>query len=489
MFTLPSPPFHYELSALYHNKSIKFLDVEAPREYAKSSVYGCLAVLDHIVFDKGPKFVLLISKTQGHSINLLQTLKDVFDYSMNFRQFFGYWGRHSARIWTKDIVILKDGTVIMAKGTGQQVHGLKVGHQRPTLIIVDDPEDENNTKTPEAMEYNLKWLLSAAKYALDTQRGRLIVIGTPLHERCIVETLKDMSTWVFRRFSCIQEDGTALWPEKESLEAIMADKQSYLEINRVSFWYREKMCMIIGDEDQLFTEECLHYYTGEVKHIEERECVLTLTRRGDEDLTGKPLRLLAYNFTGVDPASSTKQTADWSTVVTLSRDYEGNMYVLPYYRAHVKPHDLADEIIERDELYMPQQTRCESVGYQEMLREEVRRRKYIPGIEVPANPRTQKSKRLESMQPPFFRGKVFLLGEWDKEKKKWRTKMPELEGELLMYPRAKNDDLLDGLYYAMKCSFSPYEGEVPENYGSTVPEELSGGRLAPHDVYYNWKEM
>ena len=33
--------------------------------------------------------------------------------------------------------------------------------------------------------------------------------------------------------------------------------------------------------------------------------------------------------------------------------------------------------------------------------------------------------------------------------------MEELRDELLLYPRAKNDDLLDGLYYAMKNTYSP----------------------------------
>ena len=33
--------------------------------------------------------------------------------------------------------------------------------------------------------------------------------------------------------------------------------------------------------------------------------------------------------------------------------------------------------------------------------------------------------------------------------------MRELEDELLMYPRSKNDDLLDGLYYATRRMYEP----------------------------------
>ena len=34
--------------------------------------------------------------------------------------------------------------------------------------------------------------------------------------------------------------------------------------------------------------------------------------------------------------------------------------------------------------------------------------------------------------------------------------MTELKDEMLLYPRAKHDDLLDGMYYAMKKIYPPY---------------------------------
>ena len=34
--------------------------------------------------------------------------------------------------------------------------------------------------------------------------------------------------------------------------------------------------------------------------------------------------------------------------------------------------------------------------------------------------------------------------------------MDSMRGELLMYPRGKHDDLLDGVYYAMLNLYKPY---------------------------------
>ena len=70
------------------------------------------------MFDKGPKLIVLVSRTQDHAVKLLGTIKDVLDFSPQFRQLFGYWGMNSAKSWAKTEVQLKDGSMIICKGTG-----------------------------------------------------------------------------------------------------------------------------------------------------------------------------------------------------------------------------------------------------------------------------------------------------------------------------------------------------------------------------------
>ena len=155
MFSVPSPQFHYEIAKDLLKKDKKQINIIAPRGHAKSSIVGGVLPMYHLMFDEGKKLIVLVSRTQDHAVKLLGTIKDCLDYSQQFRQLFGYWGQHSARSWAKTEVELKDGSMIICKGTGQQLRGIKVGNQRPTLIIVDDPEDENNTKTAENSLNNL----------------------------------------------------------------------------------------------------------------------------------------------------------------------------------------------------------------------------------------------------------------------------------------------------------------------------------------------
>jgi phage terminase large subunit-like protein len=174
---------------------------------------------------------------------------------------------------------------------------------------------------------------------------------------------------------------------------------------------------------------------------------------------------------GVDPASSTKQTADYSAIVPVAIDEHNNRYVLPYFRKRIRPVALAEAIFHYFNRYKPEKTKIETVGYQEMLRDYLRRKCedlniYIPGLEVKNHPRTNKSVRLEGMQPFFFQKKMFI-----------RKDMEALKNELLMYPRGRHDDLLDGLYYAMKGSYKP----MPSDH---VTQTLRDSKTKAG--YYDW---
>jgi hypothetical protein len=225
MFVTDSPDFHYEVAKLLMDKKNKQINLVAPRGHAKSSIVAGVFPLHHLMFDEGKKLIVLVSRTQDHAVKLLGLLKDTMDFSEQFRSTFGYWGQHSAKSWAKAEVELKDGSVIICKGTGQQLRGIKVGNQRPTLIIVDDPEDENNTKTAEAMETNLRWLLQSAVPSLDPIKGRLVVIGTPQHQRCLVETLKDMKGWLNRTYKPDFKNNVALWESWWSIKKLLQKKE------------------------------------------------------------------------------------------------------------------------------------------------------------------------------------------------------------------------------------------------------------------------
>lgn len=465
-FNQPASYVHYEISDLLLGEE-KYLNIIAPRGSAKSML-AIMKVIHHLFLESPgqKKVVVLCSKTQGHAINLLQTIKDIIEFSSAFRQLFGYFGQHTSRKWSNDFIQLSNGNAVICKGTGQMVRGTNIGGQRPTLIIVDDPEDENNTKTPEAMKNNFDWLQGAVYPAIDRKRGRIVVIGTPLHERCIVYTLKEMKDmWKTIHYSYLKDKATgdyiyqleghtvddmvSIWPEMTTVEDLINEYKAYQDVGRTSLFYKERLCHVIGDEDSPFKSEYIQFYQGEVKILDNKESYLTLP-----DGSLKPVNI----FMGVDPASSTKQTADFSVIFPVAVDADMNIYCLPYFRGRVTPMVLADKILEFYRRYQPKKTSIETVGYQEMLRDYLRQIEYIPGLEVQNNPRNSKSSRLDSLEP-YFRGKrVFLLdGEHN-----------SFIDELLSYPRGKHDDTLDGFYYALRKIYPAYHEVIEEGKTPTM---------------------
>ena len=113
MFSSASPKFHYEIAELLENPDHNKLNIIAPRGHAKSSLVACVFPIWHILTHSGSKFVVLSSKTEGHAVRLLQTIKNALDYSMELRSVFGYWGQHTARSWSRTEIVLKDDSMIM----------------------------------------------------------------------------------------------------------------------------------------------------------------------------------------------------------------------------------------------------------------------------------------------------------------------------------------------------------------------------------------
>ena len=463
MFSVPSPEFHYKIAETLMDNSKKQVNIIAPRGHAKSSIVGGVYPLYHILHEKGSKLIVLVSRTQDHAIKLLGTIKDTLDYSQELRAIYGYWGQHSAKQWSKSEIELKDGSMIICKGTGQQLRGIKVGSQRPTLIIVDDPEDENNTKTAEAMESNLRWLLQSAIPSLDPIKGKLAVIGTPQHQRCMVEVLKDMKGWTNMHFAPDMDNQVALWEEWQPIKKLQRKKEELESIARVSVFYREYLCQIIGDEDQLFNEKYFKYHDYDY----------TIASDGNHFLTKEATPSIPVNiFMGVDPASSIRKTADYSVIMPIAVDKDNNRYILPYYRKRATPMNLAESIIQYFKMYKPSKVRIESVGYQEMLREYLRTRCeeeniFISGLEIKESPRTSKSSRLETMEPYFAQGKMYM-----------KKDMLDLKDELLLYPRGKHDDLLDGMFYAMKGMYRPSHEEQKQERKERVERKDISWKIA-----------
>ena len=467
-FPCPSPAFHYELDALIRSNTDERVVCIAPRDSAKSTIMAGLGVIWHIFFEdlynfvtgvtkeyrQLPKFVVIQSKTQGEAVRRLGTIKDILqgiEGARPFARIIGRWNEKSAISWQKTFIKFKykgQPVTILALGTGQQVRGLKEGFIRVTLAVLDDPEDEKNTKTEDSLEHNLNDLLQGLEPAV---RGKLWVIGTPQHPRGMVNVLMKTPGWTGRLYRNNLDKGELIWKERISKEYLTAKKEAYKQIHRLHIYLREYECRLTSPETQIVNEEDFRFYEGDVEWLGDRP-FLHVTHR-ERDFDGKPIALeekeiIPINiFLGVDPASSTSKRAAYTCVVPVGVDKNLNEYVLPYYRGRLDPYDVARKILSMYKVWNPLWVVIETTGYQEMLASYLRKSGevdvYLPiRTEKPRKKKVGEGSRLDGLQPKLKARKVHV-----------KANMTHFLEEWCMHPDSEFHDLKDAYYYAQRFTY------------------------------------
>jgi|TARA_Y100000034_G_scaffold32585_1_gene39968 predicted phage terminase large subunit-like protein len=465
-FYAPTPPFHKDVYSVLGDDTIKRACIVAPRRHSKTTCAAFVAPLHHLFYGKtetGRRVIVLSSKAQGHSIRSLGLIKHALEYSQTLRALYGYWGRFSAQKWRDDFIILKDGSGIYAIGTGQQILGFKVGDQRPSLFICDDLEDDKNTRTPESMDANYKWLMQEAEPSL-SDTGKLVAIGTPMKQNCIVDRLSNSIMFAYQHYSAEvdRDKKQALWPERMSWKQLQDLRAELTQQGRFSYYASNYLCEIIGDEDQIFRPEYWQYYANEGFDIKHDRHYLYVD--------GEPRPVNVY--LGVDPASSIDRRACYSVIMALAMDAEENVYVVDYWRNRVHPMQLADKIVEWNKRFKPKAVRVEAAGYQEMLRDYLKRQdERIPGLGSKLIPRESKTERFrEGLQPLFAAKRVYV-----------EKRMRDLIDEFEMFPNGKYSDTIDAFYYAAMRMRPPRHDVMDMN---RVPEQKTTVKRK-----YNWKTL
>jgi predicted phage terminase large subunit-like protein len=183
-------------------------------------------------------------------------------------------------------------------------------------------------------------------------------------------------------------------------------------------------------------------------------------------------------FIGIDPASSTADNACFSVTFSIAYSFSGDLYVLPYFRKRVSPMVHAEQIIEAIKQNRYNYGSVETVNYQLILRDYLIQRLreeslFLRGLDRKWTPHENKDERLETMEPMFSSGHVYL-----------QEDMSELQDEMEMFPSGTKD-LLDGMYYATRKLIKPYHQleDNKEPVESFTPRRLRVGEAINNN---NW---
>lgn len=403
--------FHRELIENLEDETVRMLLVVAFRGSAKST-FGSLALPLWAALEKQDiyQFILPIADTFAQAKINIANIKH--ELESNDRIIADYGDMQSNEEWQATNILLKNGVRIMARSRGQKVRGLKHQQYRPKLIILDDPEDSEWVRTKENRDKTEKWLKGEVIPALDEQDGKLIVIGNWLHTDALIARLKRSGAFKTLEYPLIDAHGAVTWPAKYPTPNIIAAKQAEFG---VTAWQREMLLRIVPEEGQEVTDEMIHYY--------------------DE---GQSMGLIASG-TGCDLASSQKQTADYTSMVSGSLAFVNNTPRIFIEPRPINERFLFHEFLEQARMITAarnamHQFFVEDVAYQQVAIQEMQRRMLNA---IPMKAGTDKRARLRAIVPYIQNGTIVFP----------RRGCEDLIVQLLGFGIEEHDDLVDALVY------------------------------------------
>jgi len=222
--------FHWDLSDLATTENR--LAVAAPRAHAKSTLLALADPLFQAAVNHEP-FTLLVSDTatqaEQRTSDLHAELLDNDTLTSTYPHLAlperkDYADKRVKRT-TKEFITL-GGLRFTSAGAGQSLRGIKERHQRPTRIIVDDLENDENVNTPEQREKLWNWFTKSLLSLPGPDGATIIVIGTILHDRGLLARLlshEQGGVWTQRKYRAITNN-QALWPDAWPLPALEAKR-------------------------------------------------------------------------------------------------------------------------------------------------------------------------------------------------------------------------------------------------------------------------
>lgn len=430
-FPLETPPFHKEILDLISDKNNRRIGVIAPRGHAKSTTIDMTYPLWAGCF-KQEEFVVIISDTYTQAAEFINALKDEFEHNPKIKWLFGNMRGDD---WQDGEFVLSNGIKYAAKGSGMKIRGIRHRHTRPTLMIFDDIENDENIKSAEQRQKLYHWFTKAAIPAL-ARGGRAVIIGTILHFDSLVnKVMKQQDVfkgWQTRAFYAIttEEDGTerALWPEHRSLEklrAIRDDPSDQDFIGSITF-AQEYQHKPFSEEDTIIQPDWI------------KECE-------PSQVPDKHTRLA--RVLTIDPAASERQTADFTAMIVADLYTDGNVYIRAIRNQRTSPSVTADTVRELDEIYKPQVIGIEKGALGLVFRD------LLEGLPVIGlEPDKDKVRRLLAVSRFFEAGRVYTV--------KNIQNGQAFREQLIEFPKGTHDDMVDAAAYAVRLLFVEGENQV-----------------------------
>lgn len=353
-----------------------------------------------------------------------------------FRDIFGDWTTdpHTGK-WNDSQIIIKkrteaqDAPSIDTSG----IESSKVG-MHFDIIIFDDIVSDLNTTTKAQMDKVYDCYKKAL--ALLKPGGKIIMVGTRWHfgdayGRIISENEKTNRWGIFIR------DAETVSPDGKMIYESIGLSRTHLDNLRAEMGSYMYSCLMrnspVDSETAIFKYEDFKFY-GELTKEDIQELYITCT---------------------LDPAG---EGEDFTAFTVVGTDKNMNMYLLDLVNKHLQPSEIVDNVIRLAYKWRFNKLGVETNFFRGMLEREIKMQvdlerhnssfKLFSIEEFKATSRRGESKeiRIRGLQPYHERGSLLFPGD---KFERLTGAFNELAYQMLQFPKAPHDDVLDALAYQL----------------------------------------
>jgi predicted phage terminase large subunit-like protein len=453
-FVQDSPSFHHVMLNDINDSGgyYKTIVIEVPRGYAKTMIVSTVNPLHRAVFTgnhrRPYKYIVIASYSNDKAKQILADYRNI----VNGDGFQWLFPNTTLPKDTENILEIKNADfgfhfMVMARGRGSQVAGIRFLENRPDIFIGDDLEDPEESYNQKIVDDNVRWLDEVVDYALDPHVGKKILIGTPFFFDCTTQRFMKKARGVkVVRFPGLVDNeemaaqlgipiGNSIWETRFPTKDVVRRRDDAIanlatDPSELESFLRQIMLDPKPPGTVSIPLEKVHYFDPDKLDV------------------GK-LNI----FILVDYAYSRKIWADESAIVVIGMDDEANYYVLNAVKGKWGDLGTTSKLLEFVRLYQKNLkavgVETHSLGFVENSILQAKREGNLNFGTIELKPENKsKAERIKGTISLFEDGRMYFAkgrtGQLESELKNFR-------GEEMQH----GDDLMDAFAYAPKITFKP----------------------------------
>ena len=468
--------FYMPFAQAIHDPIFELIDgpyqkiaIAAPRGWGKTSIDALSLPSRHILF-RLTDFIVYINKSETAAIMQTDNLRRELVTNQEIKHFFGSVHTREASSKEFDEQFSKKAwvawdTFLLPRGAGQQVRGVLFKNDRPGLIIIDDLEDPKFIDNKDYRDGLFQWLYadvvkSVPRIGPKAKTWKIVYIDTLKHEDSVLQRLLDAPDWKSLRLEACDDNFHSTAPEFMSDEEIQREWEEHVKTGQTDVFYRELRNLPISSKDASFKKEFFRYYNQPIISNPRPEIDLKIT---DADIQEDA------NIENViigDPAKTAKMQSADSAIIDIGIDTRNaRLYFRDLFSDKLYPDEFYKAVFDMAIKNNAKVIGIETTGLEEFIKQPIKNYMFreLNGLFFELiwlkarggrNDEKGKIERIKGLIPYYRLGYIYHNAS--------HVEIAKLESQLLMFPRSRLWDLMDGAAYIVEML------ELGERYFSPI---------------------